>query len=182
MVIRAARSEIFERAPSPGHHRRSSTFTEWPTALGKYNGLSETYYNIFISDRVVFSKNFTGAQVTALLAANGLSGVSGGRYFTNAINTRTQGADFVANYGLQLGAVGFVRLTGAYNVTETKVTYVKPTPAALNTKKEALFGRVERGRIELDQPRSNVMFSANLTRRALDVTVRAQLRVQCTRV
>ncbi len=132
------------------------------------------YYNIFISDRVVFSENFTGAQVTALLAANGLSGVSGGRYFTNAINTRTQGADFVANYGLQAGAVGFLRLTGAYNVTENRVTYVKPTPAALNTQGEALFSRIERGRIELGQPRSNIMFSANLTRRALDFTVRAQ--------
>ncbi len=132
------------------------------------------YYNIFISDRIVFSENFTGAQVTNLLAANGLAGVSGGRYFTNAINTRTQGADFVANYGLEVGELGFLRLTGAYNVTENKVTYVKPTPAALNTQGEALFGRVERGRIELGQPRSNVMFSANLTRRALDFTVRAQ--------
>ncbi len=60
-------------------------------------------------------------------------------------------------------------------MTENKVTYVKPTPAALNTQGEALFSRVERGRVELGQPRSNVMFSANLTRRALDVTVRLTL-------
>ncbi len=132
------------------------------------------YYNIFISDRIVFSENFTGAQVTALLAANGLSGVSGGRYFTNAINTRTQGADFVVNYGVPAGDLGFLRLTGAYNVTENKVTFVKATPPALNTQGEALFGRVERGRIELGQPRSNIMFSANLTRSALDFTLRAQ--------
>lgn len=132
------------------------------------------YYNIFISDRIVFSENFTGAQVTALLQANGLSGVSGGRYFTNAINTRTQGADFVANFGTDVGALGFLRVTGAYNVTENKVTYVKPTPAALNTQGEALFGRVERGRIEVGQPRSNIMASANLRKRAFDFTVRAQ--------
>ncbi len=132
------------------------------------------YYNIFISDRIVFSENFTGAQVTNLLIANGLSGVSGGRFFTNAINTRTQGADFVANYGVQAGALGFIRLTGAYNVTENRVTFVKPTPAELNTQGEALFGRVERGRIELGQPRSNLLLSANLSRRALDFTLRAQ--------
>jgi len=132
------------------------------------------YYNIFISDRIVFSENFTGAQVSALLASKGLSGVSGGRYFTNAINTRTQGADFVANYGQNLGSLGFLRLTGAYNTTENKVTYVKPTPTALSSQSEALFGRVERGRIEVGQPRSNIMMSANLTRRALDFTIRAQ--------
>ncbi len=132
------------------------------------------YYNIFISDRIVFSENFTGAQVTALLTARGLAGVSGGRYFTNAINTRTQGADFVANFGTSVGALGFLRLTGAYNTTENKVTYVKPTPAALSSQSEALFGRVERGRIELGQPRSNILFSANLLRGPMGVTLRAQ--------
>jgi iron complex outermembrane receptor protein len=132
------------------------------------------YYNIFISDRIVFSENFTGAQVTALLTSRGLAGVSGGRYFTNAINTRTQGADFVANYGTSVGALGFLRVTGAYNVTENRVTYVKPTPTALSSQSEALFGRVERGRIELGQPRSNILASANVLRGPLGLTLRAQ--------
>ncbi len=116
------------------------------------------YYNIFISDRVVYSENFTGAQVSALCASQRLSGVSGGRYFTNAINTRTEGADFVANYRVAVGSLGFMRLTGAYNTTENRVTYVKPTPTALSSQSEALFGRVERGRIEVGQPRSNVIW------------------------
>jgi len=66
---------------------------------------------------------------------NAIAGVSG-RYFTNAINTRTQGADFVANYGLQVGAVSFLRFTGAHNVTENRVTYVQPTPDALKAQGE----------------------------------------------
>jgi iron complex outermembrane receptor protein len=132
------------------------------------------YYNIFIADRVVFSENFTGAQVTALLNSRGLTGVSGGRFFTNAINTRTQGADFVANFGTGLGTLGFLRLTGAYNVTENRVTHVKATPAELSSQSEALFGRVEKGRIELGQPRSNIVASANLTRSWFGLTLRAQ--------
>ena len=132
------------------------------------------YYNIFIADRIVFSENFTGAQVTALLAARGLAGVSGGRYFTNAINTRTQGADFVGNFGTEVGPLGFLRLTGAYNVSENKVTHIKATPPELSSQSEALFGRVERGRIELGQPRSNIVLSANLTRAWFGLTARAQ--------
>ncbi|MEO7520486.1 MAG: TonB-dependent receptor, partial [Gemmatimonas sp.] len=136
--------------------------------------LTADYYNIFIEDRIVFSENFQGAQVTALLAANGLTGVQGGRYFTNAINTRTQGADVVANYGLRVGQLGFLRLTSAYNTSENKVTKVKATPAALSSQQESLFGRVERGRIEVGQPRSNVVLSANLVRDWLGLTVRSQ--------
>ena len=136
--------------------------------------ITADYYNIFIADRIVFSENFTGAQVTALLAANGLTGVQGGRYFTNAINTRTQGADIVANYGLQVGALGFLRLTSAYNTTENRVTRVKATPAALSSQSESLFGRVERGRIEVGQPRSNLVLSANLARKWLALTARTQ--------
>ncbi len=136
--------------------------------------ITADYYNIFIADRIVFSENFTGAQVTALLAANGLTSVQGGRYFTNAINTRTQGADIVANYGVQVGKVGFLRLTSAYNTSENKVTHVKATPAALSSQSESLFGRVERGRIEVGQPRSNLVFSANLSRKWLGLTARTQ--------
>ena len=44
------------------------------------------YYNIKIDDRIVFSGNFTGGAITALLAP---LGATGARFFTNAINTRT---------------------------------------------------------------------------------------------
>ncbi len=132
------------------------------------------YYNIFISDRIVFSENFTGAQVTELLASRGLAGVSGGRFFTNAINTRTEGADFVANAGMDAGALGFLRLTAAYTVTQNRVTWVKATPPELSSQAEALFGRVERGRIEVGQPRSNILGSANLTSGRFGLTARAQ--------
>jgi len=136
--------------------------------------ITADYYNIFIADRIVFSENFTGAQVTALLAAKGLTGVQGGRYFTNAINTRTQGADVVINYGFQAADLGFVRLTSAYNTTENRVTSVKATPTELSSQQENLFGRVERARIELGQPRSNLVLSANITRKWLSLTARSQ--------
>lgn len=133
--------------------------------------ITADYYYITISDRIVFSDNFIGAQVTALLASKGYTGIQGGRYFTNAIDTKTQGVDVVVNYGMDLDDAGFLRWTLGYNNTQNQVTNVIATPAALSTQSEALFGRVERGRIEVGQPRDNAVLTANWSRKSLGATV-----------
>lgn len=135
--------------------------------------LTADYYYITIKDRIVFSDNFIGAQVTQLLTSNGYNGVQGGRYFTNAISTKTQGVDVVVNYGLDLSDAGFARLTAGYNNTMNQVTNVIPTPPQLSTQSEALFGRVERGRIEVGQPRDNLIVTANWSLKAFGFTATA---------
>ena len=47
-------------------------------------------YRIDIDDRIVFSGNFTGGRISQLLAP---FGATGARFFTNAIDTRTDGLD-----------------------------------------------------------------------------------------
>ena len=133
--------------------------------------ITADYYYITIKDRIVFSDNFIGTQVTALLQANGYTGIQGGRYFTNAIDTKTQGVDVVVNYGFDLTDAGFLRLTAGYNNTQNSVTHIIPTPPELSTQSEALFGRVERGRIEVGQPRDNAIITANWTRKSLGATL-----------
>lgn len=149
----------------------SAGFAAEPT-----NNLSFTvdYYQITITDRIVFSENFTGPQVNALLASKGLTGVTGGRFFTNAIDTRTHGFDVVANYGLDLGNAGTVRVTGGYNGTSNEVTHVTPTPPELSTQSEALFGRVEQGRIEVGQPKNNIVTSLDWSRKSWSALLRGQ--------
>ncbi len=133
------------------------------------------YYDIRIDDRVVLSENFIGDSVRALLGRNGISGIGGGRFFTNAIDTKTKGIDVVANYGLQLGSNGLVRLTAGYNQNETEVSsVVQPTPVQLLGLGEALFSRVERGRIERGQPRNNFLASAAYERGKATITLRTQ--------
>jgi iron complex outermembrane receptor protein len=100
--------------------------------------------------------------------------VTGARYFTNAIDTRTRGVDLIANYGLSLGDRGLLRATAGYNRTRTTVTDVKDTPPELTGFDEALFGRAERGRIEVAQPRDNILSSLTYTRGRFGATVRAQ--------
>lgn len=136
--------------------------------------VSVDYYDIRIDDRIVFSENFIGSAIQTRLAAIGLSGVTGARYFTNAIDTRTKGVDVVANYGIDLRQGGVVRFTGGYNHTRTRVTDVIPTPPELTGFDEQLFGRAERGRIEEAQPRDDLLLSANYSRGPLGTVLRTQ--------
>jgi iron complex outermembrane receptor protein len=136
--------------------------------------VSVDYYYIKINDRIVFSENFIGSAIQARLAAIGLNNVAGARYFTNAIDTRTDGVDVVANYGIDFQQNGVLRFTGGYNQTHTRVKHVIPTPPELSGFDEQLFGRAERGRIEEAQPRDNVLLSANYTRGVFGGVLRTQ--------
>ena len=123
--------------------------------------ITADYYKIDIADRVVLSENLINAAVRAFLAANGEPGAGGGRYFTNAIDTRTTGVDLVANYGLNFGRRGILRLTAGASQNKTRITAQKQvTPPALASLNDTLFSRIEKGRIEKGQPRNNFVFSA----------------------
>jgi iron complex outermembrane receptor protein len=133
------------------------------------------YYDIAITDRIVLSENFIGTGVVNFFRARGFTGIGGGRYFTNAINTKTTGLDVVVNYGIDLKRNGVLRFTGGYNQNRTKVTkVVVNTPAELGNLNEVLFGRAERGRIEEGQPRNNLLLTGMYERGKLGVTVRTQ--------
>ncbi|HYJ80422.1 MAG TPA: TonB-dependent receptor, partial [Longimicrobiaceae bacterium] len=128
-------------------------------------------YRIDIEDRIVFSENFTGTAIRQLFVNAGFAGVTGGRFFTNAIDTRTKGIDVVLQHSRQLGA-GLLRFTGGLNLTETEVlTDPVETPPQLTGLGEVLFGRVERGRIERGQPRSSVNLALNYALERLTVNL-----------
>jgi iron complex outermembrane receptor protein len=120
--------------------------------------LSADLYRIDIDDRVVLSGNMINAATTQLLADNGFTGVGGARYFTNAIDSRTQGVDVVGSYGFAFGRSSTMRLSTAYNRTRNRVKRVRPTPPELASLGEALFDRTERVRFEKGQPATNVRF------------------------
>jgi iron complex outermembrane receptor protein len=131
-------------------------------------------YAIDIDDRIVLTGNFVGADVRALLESRGYAGTGGGRYFTNGIDTRTRGLDIVANYGIDMGQRGLLRLTGAFNATESEVTRIAANPTELSSQSEVLFDRIEKGRIEHGQPRRTVALTTSWTRDALALTLHNQ--------
>jgi len=119
------------------------------------------YYKIDIRHRIVLSGNFIGADIQALLQNAGFAGVNGGRFFTNAIDTRTEGVDLVLQTGKDLGSAGSIRFTGGYNHNYTRVTHIDPTPPQLAKYQASLFDRTQLGLTELAQPHDNLRMSAD---------------------
>jgi iron complex outermembrane receptor protein len=171
--VRTAEAQVLGASPlTPEKSRNLSAGVAFePT---RALSLTIDHYRINIDDRIVFSENFTGAAVQALFQQRGLAGVTGGRFFTNAIDTRTTGIDVVGNYGRRFQDGGIVRLTAGYNQSKTRVTRADATPSALSAFQESLFGRVERARVEVGQPRDNLLLSATYDWRQVGLVVRTR--------
>ena len=135
--------------------------------------LSADYYDVKIDDRIVLSGNFIDISVRNLLAANGIPGVSGARYFTNAIDTHTKGLDIVLNYGLDLSNAGVLRFTGGFNRNETEVTRVSETPPQLAAVSTALFDRIQRALFEKGQPKNSIRLTLNHVIGGLNTNIHA---------
>ncbi len=109
------------------------------------------YYNIAVEDRIILSSEIGGTEagntkLDEILTENNLSDLS---FFVNALDTRTSGIDFVANYrGLKIGSIGTVgvNLSGNYTLQNERDGDVK-NPALVeeagqsvsNQTQEALF-------------------------------------------
>lgn len=123
-------------------------------------------YRIDIDDRIVLSENLTSNAARNYLQANGFPGIGGGRYFTNAVDTKTQGVDAVGTYRWNLDG-GSAELTSGYNYNKTEVERVADNPAALEAIDPGAvrIGRAELGRITEGTPRDK-FFLGGTGRRA----------------
>jgi iron complex outermembrane recepter protein len=89
------------------------------------------YFNIRIDNRIILGATFDDDATLAILAANGITGVTGVQYFTNGLKTRTQGVDVTANLRVPTGENARLDLTGSVNYTKNKILEVDPLPAVL---------------------------------------------------
>ena len=141
--------------------------------------ITADYYRIDITDRVVFSENLTGAAVVNFFTANGKPEITGARFFTNALDTRTNGLDVIANYGRTFRNGGVFRLMGGLNVNHTSLTRVDSIAQIDQTKFPVgtnllQYGRIERMRVEKGQPQNNVILSANYNLHGFGALLRTQ--------
>jgi iron complex outermembrane receptor protein len=135
-------------------------------------------YNVAIKDRIVLTGNFTassdptnklGYKIKQLLDASGEVNATGGRFFTNAVDTKTNGFDITADYRMDLGNAGDLKVTFAYNQTKTEVQKVRvpsglSDPDLLEAAKSTTFDNRERRTMETAQPKNNLILGANWTR------------------
>jgi iron complex outermembrane receptor protein len=93
--------------------------------------LTADYFNIKINDRILLGATFDDDATLALLANAGVTGIGGVQYFTNGLDTRTQGVDVTANLRVPTGTAGILDLNGSVNYTKNKILRVDPLPAVL---------------------------------------------------
>ncbi|MCT8003824.1 TonB-dependent receptor [Sphingomonas sanguinis] len=144
----------------------STNFGGGLTYAGGRLTASVDYYHIDIDDRIMLSSNYVDAsgsrRLRDYLAGIGIPGVTSVRYFTNAVDTRTQGVDVTAAYATTLGGWGDLKLTAAYNYNQTRLRRVAATPPQITTLgiTTPLFDVVERTRVERGQPLDKVALGA----------------------
>ncbi|KAF1719748.1 TonB-dependent receptor plug domain-containing protein [Pseudoxanthomonas wuyuanensis] len=131
-------------------------------------------YRIKVKDRITLSENLISAPVREYLNENGFPTVSGGRYFTNALDTTTTGVDIIGTYTWNLAASKLDFTTG-YNYNKTEIDRVAENPAALEAiDPDALrFGRVELGRFEVGAPRDKFFLNSIWTKGGFSVSATA---------
>jgi iron complex outermembrane receptor protein len=133
------------------------------------------FYNIKVNDRVLFSGEvgFDGDSGTINPVEQILNdfSVTSIKFFINAVNTETNGADFTASYSnIELGE-GSLAVNFAGNINDTKIKGQIATPQVLADNGYDIFNRKEQARITDSRPKTKLMlgfdyklnkFSANL--------------------
>ncbi|MRW92173.1 TonB-dependent receptor [Duganella sp. FT80W] len=113
-------------------------------------------YRIDIDDRIALSANMTLNQTLKdALAAQGIL-VGAGRYFTNAIDTRTTGFDVLSTYRWDTSGAGRFDFTAAYNHNKSTVENVKANPAILTANGLTLIDRQTINRITVGSPKDKL--------------------------
>lgn len=120
-------------------------------------------YQINVTDRIGLTENFINGNVPAFLESKGIN-ATGGRYFINALDTKTKGIDITSSYGIELGDVSSLRFTVAMNFNKTEVTNedeIQTPPELAEITTIPLQARNTIGRLTVGSPKSSWNFMAN---------------------
>jgi iron complex outermembrane receptor protein len=118
-------------------------------------------YRIDIDDRVALSANMTLSPALQTVLANQGILVGAGRYFTNAIDTRTTGVDVVSTYRWDTSAAGRYDFTAAYNHNKNTLEHVNDNPAILSANGLTLIDRQTINRITAGSPKDKLSLSTD---------------------
>ena len=91
--------------------------------------LTADYFYIKIDHRIMLSGTFQQDSTLKILADSGVFGIGALQYFTNGLDTRTQGVDLTANLRVPGVGGGTLDWTAAVNWTKNKITRVDSLPA-----------------------------------------------------
>jgi iron complex outermembrane recepter protein len=123
-------------------------------------------FHIDIDDRIILGATFDDDATLQLLADAGITGVGGVQYFTNGLDTRTQGVDLTGNLRVPAGQRGTLDLTGSLNYTHNEILRVDSIPDVLRdagSTEPGLLDTVTVIGIEDERPDWRATLQANYT-------------------
>ena len=123
--------------------------------------VSVDLYRVDIDDRIALSENLQGAQVAAILRANGVTNAAVARFFTNAADTRSKGWEATLRWDGSLGAGTRVAVTAGYGAFDTDVRRQRTNPVL---PANPLLGAGSIDLITDGQPRNKLVLNGELTR------------------
>ena len=160
---------------------RSMNFSIGVTSRPLSNvSLTVDAYQIRINNRIIYSNQFSrgtsgaGLIVTNILNGAGQTDVNSAQFFTNAVNTQTQGIDIVLATNPRL-STGTLDITLAANVNRTKLIGEIQRPANIPTDAtfgNFLFNRQDSARLTSAQPRSKIQLTFNYRLRKFGAVLR----------
>jgi len=142
--------------------------------------LTVDLYQINIRNRIIYSNQFSrgttgaGQIVATILNSAGQTDVNSAQFFTNAVNTQTQGIDMVLATNPRLNT-GTLDVTLAANFNQTKVVGAIQRPANIPadaTFGNFLFNRQDSARLTVAQPKSKIQLTVNYRLRKFGAVLR----------
>ncbi|KAG9576373.1 hypothetical protein KCV01_g17441, partial [Aureobasidium melanogenum] len=147
----------------PLRPEKSRNFSLGITAqLGQGFDASLDVYQIDVNHRITLSEQISPDGLQDYIAARfGVQGIQGVSFFTNAVDTRTRGAELVSNYR-QAVYGGNLTLTATYSYNKNTIRHVLDTPPELAVlgADAVLFGLEERNTLTDAAPRQRGSFTA----------------------
>lgn len=127
--------------------------------------ITADYYHIRIDNRIILTGNLGndayGEPVPELRNLFAQYGAQTGRFFTNAINTTTNGLDVVIDYDLNAGRAK-LNLSLLYNYNNNQVdNQLNNIPSIFIGQEDVYYGPQERSLIESNTPKHKGTFAVN---------------------
>ncbi len=126
-------------------------------------------YSIKLRDRIVQSAQIglspsgvLDPTLSALLKANGITGIDAARYFLNGVDTTTTGVDIVGLYRTPLGPWGSIDWTLATNLNNTRIDSVAAN-AQRTLYGTQIFNQLSQDQLTMTTPKNKEILSAEWT-------------------
>ncbi|KFL88803.1 TonB-dependent outer membrane receptor [Acetobacter malorum] len=113
-----------------GEYSRSYSVGIDATPVDNFH-ITANLYRIGINDRLESTSNFGGASIEGLLQSAGISGVRYVQYYTNPVDTVTNGGDVNATYLLNLPQGHSLQFGVNVNIADTQISRYRKTPEIL---------------------------------------------------